>query len=328
MYSHQEERSIEKICYEQEHTRKVVEAIKKKFEDYFDDFIKLEAGHGISEETAKKIGNGIGVTNIRIKKCNDITKKFKNIIIESIDDFEKDREKYKAIFDKEALEEYEDDPPYFKSTVLKNECPIIHSTIHNKRAKELDKYRRDFSISNANDLLVVVTNLCNFGEEYYDDFYEKDTYDQIQDYKDLNLEALDTEDYIVYGVIGGGIKSHMIYKVFPAVFSNRSRSALWAMWYLTNKSKFECEQDSEFLMIDIEKSITQQNYFYPYELFSYYAFQIYLLLKEKADENDVYIDPEYRYVIVDVFLSFIASQHDEEISLLKSNIKDGGYGYF
>lgn len=100
------------------------------------------------------------------------------------------------------------------------------------------------------------------------------------------------------------------------------------MWYLTNKSKFECKQDSEFLMIDIEKSITQQNYFYPYELFSFYAFQIYLLLKQKAIENEVYTNPEYRYVIVDAFLSFVASQHDDEISLLKSNIKDGGYGYF
>ena len=328
MYSHQEEHSIEKVCYEQGHIQKVIEVIKERFGYYFDDFIKSEAGNIISEEEAKKNANGIGVITSKNKKINNIPKKFKNIIIESIDDFEKDREKYKAIFNKEALGEYEDDPSLFKSTVLRNECPIIHSTLHNKRAKELDKYRHEFSISDANKLLEVVTNLCNYGEEYYNNFYVEDTYDQINNLEDLNMGDLDTDGYMVYGVIGGGIKSHMIYKVFPAIFSNRSRNALWAMWYLSNQLRFECKQDSEFLMIDIEKSITQQNYFYPYELFSIYTFHIYLLLKQKAIENGVYIDPEYRYVIVDSFLSFVASQHDEEITLLKINIKEGGYAYF
>lgn len=210
MFSHQEERSIESICYEKEHVKKVVEVIKERFEHYFDDFIKLEAGYCVSEEIAKKIADGIGISTIKSKKSSDIRKKFKNIIIESIDDFERDREKYKAIFNREALEEYEDDPAYFKSTILKNECPIIHSTIHNKRAKELDKYRYEFNVSDPNDLLVVVTNLCYFGEEYYNDFYNEDTYDKIDNYKDLNMGDLDTDDYIVYGVIGGGIKSHML----------------------------------------------------------------------------------------------------------------------
>lgn len=229
-------------------------------------------------------------------------------------DFEKDRDKYVAIFDEEALEEYEDDPQYFKSTVLKNECPIIHSTIHNKRAKELDKYRYEFNISDSNELLTVVYNLYNFAEEYYNNFYDEDIYDDIDNYKDLQISDLDTEDYTVYGVIGGGIKSHMLYKVYPSVFPNRSRDAIWALWYLSDKKTFECKQDSEFLMIDVEKSVTQQNYFYPYELFTFYAHQIFQMLKQEAHENNVYLDSENRYIIVDAFLTFIAEQHDEEIS--------------
>ena len=120
----------------------------------------------------------------------------------------------------------------------------------------------------------------------------------------------------------------MLYKVHPSVFSNRSRNALWALWFLTDKEKFGCVKDSEFLMIDIDKVITQQNYFYPYELFSYYAFKISILLEEKAKGIGTYIDPNYRYVIVDAFLSFVSNHHSEEIDLLKRNIKDGGHGYF
>ena len=189
-------------------------------------------------------------------------------------------------------------------------------------------YRYEFSIAAPDNLLSVVSNLSRFAKEYMEEFYNEENYDEpIYYYDDLELGDIDTEDYTAYGVIGGGIKSHMLYKVQPSAFPNRSRNALWALWYLSGKKTFGCEMDSEFLMIDVDKSITQQNYFYPYELFSYYAFHIYALLKEKAEELGVYIDPGYRYVAVDRFLDFIAKEHDDEISFLKSQIKDGGFGY-
>lgn len=326
MYRHQEERSVEAVCYEQKHIEKVLDIIKTKFPEYFNDFIMLEAGYGVSEQDIQKIAEKLGVQKVKSKKNIDIPKKFKNIIAEASQEFEKDREKYIAIFDQEALEEYEDDPQYFKSTVLKKECPIIHHTLFST-AKELDKYKRDFNISDSNELLTVVSNLFNFAEDYYDNFYEEKAYDKIDCHEGLEISDLDTDDYTVYGVIGGGIKSHMLYKVYPAVFPNRSRDAIWALWYLTDKKTFDCKQDSEFLMIDVDKCITQQNYFYPYELFTFYAHQIYQMLKQKSDENNVYLDPENRYIIVDAFLTFVAAQHEDEISFLKQQIKDGGFGY-
>jgi len=326
MYRHQEERSVEAVCYDHKHIEKVLDIIKTKFPEYFNDFIMLEAGYGVSEQDVQKIAEKLGVQKVTSKKNVDITKKFKNIIIEASENFEKDREKYIAIFDQEALEEYEDDPQYFKSTVLKKECPIIHHTLFST-AKELDKYKRDFNISDSNELLTVVSNLFNFAEDYYDNFYKEKAYDKIDCHEGLEISDLDTDDYTVYGVIGGGIKSHMLYKVYPAVFPNRSRDAIWALWYLTDKKTFDCKQDSEFLMIDVDKCITQQNYFYPYELFTFYAHQIYQMLKQKSDENNVYLDSENRYIIVDAFLTFVAAQHEDEISFLKQQIKDGGFGY-
>jgi hypothetical protein len=305
MYTHQKERNIEAKCYEFEHVEQVLEAIRNNFSKYYDEFIKSEAGNAVTADDVKKIAGNLGVKNVKTSNKVNHKEKFINIIKECISNFERDREKYVAIFDEESLEEYEDDPQYFKSTVLKNECPIIHSTIHNKRAKELDKYRYEFNVSDPNELLRVVSNLHNFAEEYYHKIYDQESYDQINNYEDLGYGILDTDDYTVYGVIGGGIKTHMLYKVYPAVFPNRSRDAIWALWYLTDKNTFGCKQDSEFLMIDINKFITQQNYFYPYELFAYYAHQIFQMLKEKADLNDVYLDPEYRYVFVDSFLGML-----------------------
>ena len=79
-------------------------------------------------------------------------------------------------------------------------------------------------------------------------------------------------------------------------------------------------------MIDVSNSVTQQNYFYPYQLFAFYAFEIYKMLRDKATQLDVSIDTAYRYVIVDAFLEFIAMEHDSEISFMKSKIRDGDSG--
>lgn len=326
MYTRMDNRGVEDICFEQEHVESVLAAIKKNFDQHFDRFLDSSGGKGISIESVQALQKKFGIDVQKKKKNCDLTESYKGIIREAIDDFEKDRADYEKIFRKNWLEDLDEDADVFKSKTLKNECPIIRKTLANRRAKELDKYRASFSAADADWLLHVVYNLCVFGDEYQQK-YDPNTYEEAQTYQDLGMSLLDTDDYTAYGVIGGGIKTHMLYKVHPAIFPNRSRSAIWALWYLTNKKTFGCITDSEFLMIDLSKNIVQQNYFYPYQLFAFYAFEIYKLLRDKAIKHNAYIDPNYRYVIVDAFLEFIAMEHDDEIAVLKSQIRDGGMGY-
>lgn len=321
MYIHSEEHSVEGVCYEKIHIDKIKELITNKFEKYFNKFIETENGKVATIENIKEVADELGIKVTGERKVNTY-EKFNRIIVEAIEFFEKDREKYKKIMDEEALEEYKEDTEYFKNQVLRNECPIIHFTLQNKNAKALDQYRADFRASSSKDLLRVVTNLNNFSKEYVNIYNQiKDA--EILNYEELGLDVIDTEEYTAYGVIGGGIKSHFLYKTNPEMFSNRTREAIWALWYLTDKQPLDCEMDSEFLMIDVKKVITQQNYFYPYSLFSYYALTIYNLLHKKAIEHGVEIPIEYRYVLVDSFLSFVANEHREEILLFGNNIKEG-----
>ena len=309
MYTHKEERSVEKICYEKEHIDKNIKLIKEQFDNYFNEFIESENGFTVTRDKLKEAAEDLGIELLDVNE-NDIKEKYNRIICEAILNFKMNREN---------LEVYKDAVKYFKDTVLKNECPIIHFTLLNKRAKALDKYRRDFNMAKPEELLKVVTNLNKFAEKYVT-IYSKQKDKIISSYEELELDVLDTEEYTAYGVIGGGIKSHMLYKISPEMFANRSREAIWALWYLTDKKVEDCKMDSEFLMIDVEKSITQQNYFYPYSLFSFYALTIFYLLNDKARENNIVIPIEYRYVIVDAFLSFVAGQHKEEIDLYIRNI--------
>jgi len=326
MYTRIDNSGVEDVCYEQAHVEKVLHAIKKNFDEHFNRFLDSTGGKGVSLESIQELQKKFGIEVQEKKKNRDLTANYKAIIREAIEDFEKDRGDYQKIFRQNWLEDLDEDADVFKSKVLKNECPIIRKTLANKKAKELDRYRVSFSLADADWLLSVVYNLCVFGDAYKKS-YDPNTYEDAETYEDLNLSLLDTDDYTAYGVIGGGIKTHMLYKVHPSLFPNRSRSAIWALWYLTDKESFGCKTDSEFLMIDLDKNIVQQNYFYPYQLFAFYAFEIFKLLRGKAKELNVDIDPEYRYVIVDAFLEFIAMEHDEEIAFLKSQIRDGGMGY-
>ena len=84
MYTHQEERAVEEVCYDLSHIQQVIEVINNKFEEYFEEFIKLEGGNAISEESIKKIAKKLGVENIKSKNNVDFKSVFKNIVVESI----------------------------------------------------------------------------------------------------------------------------------------------------------------------------------------------------------------------------------------------------
>lgn len=322
MYTRTEYRGVEPKCYETTHIEKVTEKIRENFPAYFDKFIETEAGVGITAGDFAKLRESFGVKAVKDTGKKDLSAKYKRIIADSYDEFEKDRESYLNIFDMESLEEYEEDPYTFKSDVLKTKCPIIRKTLNSKNAKELDKYRYEFGIADADYLLSVVTKLCDTANDYVTNIYDSENYESIEEYKSLQMEEFDSDECTAYGVIGGGIKTLMLHKVNPEVFSSRSRSALWALWYLSGKETFGCTTDSEFLMIDVNKIITQQNYFYPYELFHFYAFEVYKLLRDEATELEAYIDPAYRYVIVDRFFEFVAGEHEEEIATLQAQIRD------
>lgn len=328
MYTRQENvNGVEAVCYEHDHQEKVLTVITREFEKVFPGFVESEAGQLISEDDFMRLQQAFKITVDKKKAVKNRRENFIAIIKKSIDGFEKNRQKYFDLMDPDMLEEYAEDYNDFKATTLKLECPIIHATLFTDR-DELKQYKMDFKASAPKRLYDVVFNLSEFSREYASS-YNEEAYQNIKSYEELGLSTLEEsgEKYTAYGVIGGGIRSHMLYKTHPEAFPNRSQWALWALWHLSGKEDFGCEMNSEFLMIDVKAVTTQQNYFYPYDLFTFYMYKIYKLLDAKAKEMDVLIDPNYKYVIVDAFMNYIYDLHEEEISILRRQIPNGGYGY-
>ncbi len=324
MYTSDHEHMVEDECFQVKHIQKVLEKIKENFQGYFDKFLESQQSH-IPQDRIDTLHDRFIVDSEGKHLVLDRSRACRELFEEAISDFEKDKKAYVDLFDQELLEEYEDDPQQFKSCALKIDTPVIRKTLRNLYAEQLDKYRAAFARANAVDLLTVVSRLSKFSEDYLQNKYNAETFEDIVYYKDFNLTVLDTEEYTVHGVIGGGIKSTMLFKNYPDVFSSRSRLAVWALWYLVGKQKFGCKMDSEFLMIDLKQNSVQQNYFYPYELFEFYALQIYLLIKNAAKRLGVEVNSAYRFVYVDAFLSFIALDHIQEINDLSKSSTENSY---
>lgn len=303
-------------AFEPDHINHVLDEITDNFPSYFSRFCSTTDSNQLDSQLSELST----VFKVTTKKKKSLPRK--DVLLDHyqrfIEDFSNNQQKYIDFLDIDYLEEYEDDPAAFKS-YLKNSCPIIHNSLWSP-AKEMDKYREAFYASNPSDLLRATKNITRYANEFYSSFV--DSYHESKgNYEELSLSELSKEDYIVYGVIGNGIKSHFLYKMHPEAFPNRSRNSIYALYYLTAKKTFGFKDDSEFLMIDVHKSITQQNYFYPYDLFSFYALKIYLMLKKASIDEGVSFQNQYRYVYLDTFLDFVANQHMDEINELKKNME-------
>lgn len=318
---------LDDFCYEAHHVEKVFNVIQEIFQDYFNKYITSRGGIVVTDEAVESLKEKMKI-NSNIKVTVDKSKFQKNLEAiknNAIKEFNKDVEEYEELFDLETLEEYAEDPAGFKND-LKRDCSMIRKTL-NSKDKSLDQFKIKFNVCNANYLLEVMTNITTYLDEYPEKW---DGYDYNGDYEieDLIEEDLleqsifDTTGYGVDGVIGGGIKSYIAYKLLPQYFPHRSREAIWALWYLTDKQDFGCEQDSEFLMILTDKVVTQQNFYYPYQLFGIYSYLIYRLLLAKYNELGVHFSENYRYVFINDFLKFVANCHDGEIAELTRNIRE------
>lgn len=284
------------LLYEPSHIEEVLNEIETNFPAYF-------ASMGKSPQSIKKTFE------------------------KAIEDFEKEQPSYQEIFDSDGLEEYEDDPNAFKRA-LKTDCPLIRRCL-NSPADEMKKYKISFNSATGQDLLGVTKNIVTFGQKYMEDF-DDESHELCETVDDLGLGELLEDDYRVVGVIGGGIQSHFLFSLYPNAFPNRSQYAVWALYFLTDKKDFGFEESSEFLLIDLDvlndldKSVTQQNYYYPYDLFCFYALKLYLMLKEACAQKGYYLQSGYRYVYLDAFLNRVAETHEDDINCLKGK---GEYEY-
>ncbi len=304
----------QKVCFKDEHKSKVWSIMSNNLSDLFKKYLKS----GEDDNNFKlALNSKYNVSNFTTSDFAEDSKSLARLANTAIKEYEKDRSDYVDNLDFDTLEEFEEDSSYknFKKWFLNN-IPIVRKTFN-----KIDEYKKAYNLNDAKDLFRVVKNLVIRVDELSNCHYID------IDYSDKGIFDLDdTKYYVDWSVIGGGIRSRLLYKLNPSIFPNRSREAILSLWYLSDKQKdFKMEGGSEFLIFDFKhnQTIVQQNYYYPYSLFAYYASKISDYLEKKYALYKVILNSKtnfenYRFVFVNHFLNFVVDncKTDEDKKML------------
>ena len=227
---------------------------------------------------------------------------------------EKEQGAYREYLDLEALDEFEYDPNAFKSHTRKR-CPIILRCL-NAQDEVMKAYRKSFNMVAGRQLLDTVRNIAEFGISYVADF-DDEGHENAATYGDLGLDPLNEEEYQCLGVIGYGIQSSLLYGLYPRNFAHRSQDAVWSLYFLSGRKDFGLEDGPEFLMVRPKQGTCEQNFFYPAELFGFYALRLFLMLRSACESSGITLHNRYRYIYLSKFCDHVADTHREDINAYK-----------
>ena len=75
-------------------------------------------------------------------------------------------------------------------------------------------------------------------------------------------------------------------------------------------------------MVQPDHGTCEQNYFYPPELFGFYAVQVYRLLESGCSDRGITFADRYRYIYLDKFCDHVGDVHREDINTYKWSSED------
>lgn len=279
-------KKLEPEAYEAEHIQAVLSAIEGNFRSYFDSFVAqpLEPLFG-----------------------------------KRIQDHRKEQEVYKDYLDPEVLEEYESDASAFKADTRKV-CPIIRKCLMSQD-EAMKVYKRSYNDVSGRQLLDTVRNISEFGRDFMAGF-DDETHLRATTFSDLGLEPLNEDKYYCPGVIGYGIQSGLLHGLYPRHFAHRSQDAVWSLHFLSGRQRFGLDDGSEFLIARPESGTCEQNYFYPAELFGFYALKLFLMLGSACANQGIRLHDHCRYIYLSAFCDHVAALHRDDINTYKRSSKD------
>lgn len=299
-----------------EHISGVLSAMDSNFDKFWNSMVKRHSGiDALSSALSDKF-------KVKVKKGGNDSETVRNLFCESIKSFQKDSQPYVDAFTMNKLQSYQDyDPSGFKGFINK-ECPVIKNCLKSRR-DTLKDWQIKYKMKSGQELLDTFGNILDFSKDYVERNQES-SFSVLTDYNQFQVENLDDDgDYRIEGVIGSGIKSTVLFHLYPRVFPQLSRLTMYGMYFLSGSKDFGLKsKTSEFLMINDNYNNhdhnikMDHNYWYPYGLVILYMMNIYRKIKEKSDALSVPVDEHYRFVYVNTFFREVWECHSQHIATM------------
>jgi hypothetical protein len=313
--SNNEELNEYVLVRELEHIAKVWPVVAEALPKYWERFVDDERPKTPAAKLAKGFGGAAAQKDGAVMSA---------VFEKAIDSYEKEASKYRQFFTPEAMEEFYDDPNAFKQG-LSRDVPVIANTLRQRHA-ELKEWQMHFRSARPNDLLEVFANVVDFSAEWRKT-HPTSEYSKYDAPEEFELYPLDTDESMgMVNVVGMGIKSIMLFHLDPERLPPRGRNGLYGLYFLSGRDHFGLpSKSSEFLMINDRHPasdgsiIMDQNYWYPYSVFSLYVLRIFRWLEQQATKTGFAIDRTMRYVYVERFLAAVCDQHADDLKTMRAH---------
>ncbi len=276
--------------------------IERQFDHYFQQIFNLPG-----EKETVTAGGAVIKTDSRNQK---------NKVKKEITEWESEVEEYctelAKAFDEKKMIFFESNPGEFKSKSFRNNLWTVSSALKTPDP-DLARYKRDFADVTADEVLETVQHILELTREYINQTASSLNYSSITSIKELDMGFLNRADMFLNRVIGFGIRSEILHRMFPAHFPIMTQRTLWAMYFLTDRAR-------EFIAIEHKtRSGTMRvshNWQYDYARFTYYNNYIGNLLQKKLEKFEIRLEPGLRFGFVNLFLVELAILHKSDIKVL------------
>lgn len=207
------------------------------------------------------------------------------------------------------MNEYDDDE--FKNEIFAEELWTVKGALKNPE-RELDRYRESFEKIEAHKIIETVSRIIHICHEYAANPPKPIKLNNIKTPEDFGLSVLAEPPTLLTGVVGKGIRSEIMHKLYPDLFTLMTRRSIWGLYFLTD------ERD-EFVVDDTYKDIfrTVHNWDYMYDRFAYYNYIIYKQIEKYLAKHKIKLNEKYKYGYVNLFLVDIGNAHSADIDKLK-----------
>jgi len=260
---------------------------------------------GIVEDGDLQIGN------FKIKKDNkkDV-ERLKGLVKEMETQVTEYRDQCREFFSQEVMAMYSDDLDAFKNEVFANELWTVRSALRDMSNRELDRYRESFDNATATEVYEHAQNILAATSDYVSNVFPKVILKAAQKIEDLKLEYLNQKDMTMHGVIGLGIRSELLHRLYPGIFPIMTRKTLWGMYFLTDQGEFVVDENRD------GKSRTSHQWNYQYDRFCFYSNFLMNIMEVYLGKHNIKIKPELRYGYINLMLFEYAEKHKDEINKL------------
>lgn len=222
-----------------------------------------------------------------------------------------DQTAFKEIFDIELFEDKNPDrysPTEFKWNVFAKDLWTVKAALRTPDP-ELDQYKESFKDADPLEIYATVYNILIAAKDYA---AKNIPFARRSTVESLELDFLHEDQYMLRGVIGRGIRSEILYRLYPGTFAIMTRRNLWGMYFLTDADEFLVDQfDDETLRY---RTSTEWEYDYP--RFCFYSNFLANLIDAAYKQVAISMDQSMRFGYVNFFLNALADANKNQIKKL------------